>query len=358
MARRKRIVVPAAPDGPRRWGRIGKSGLLGIVLSLPLAMAVSLPAGPALAAGVLPNGFTAKIVAYSGETISGMVNASGYDLGIYVGPGVHGVTIVGATVSGANDEGILVQDTFGVVIKDSTIEGNAVHPASLPELKAIVLGGTRDVVVMDNTVQDNQHGGIGIYDDGPSAIYAPVPIATAPVPSVGNVISHNLVKDNFTDCSIVLSAKNPGGGVYNDVISHNTIQGFDPAAGDFVPGVGGIIVAGGAFGAVTVQDNLVLDNMVVGGFLPGISVHATAGPGSIVDNKIIGNTLENNGGGSGSESAGVQIIAVPEVGGAISRTLVANNRVLDDTYGVYHIGDVGTRIVDLMTSGVPYPIYP
>jgi hypothetical protein len=175
---------------------------------------------------------------------------------------------------------------------------------------------------------------------------------------VGNVISHNLVKDNVTDCSIVLSAKNPGGGVYNDVISHNTIQGFDPALGDFAPGVGGIIVAGGAFGAVTVQDNVVLDNTVVGGFLPGISVHATAGPGSIMDTQIIGNTLEDNGGGPGPENAGVQIIAVSAAGGAISGTLVVNNRVVNDTYGVFHSGDAGTRIVHLMTSGVTYPIFP
>ncbi len=342
------------------WGTWSRLSVLSVAAVFALAGAV-LAAAPATAAAtpsLLPNGFTAKVIAYSGEHISGTVNATGFDLGIYVGPGVTNVTIEGATVYGANDEGILVQDTANVVIKDNIVKGNAVSPAKgLSELKAIILGGTRNVVLTGNVVEDNAHGGIGIYDDGPDIVYAPVAVATRAVPSIDNMISHNLVKDNLNDCSIVLSAKNPGGGVYNDVISGNTVQGFDPMGGDYTPGVGGIIVAGGAFGAVTVQGSVVLDNTVIGGFLPGISIHATAGPGSIVDTNIVGNTLEDNNAGSPA-SAGVQIVAVPAAGGSITGTLVVDNHVIGDTYGVFHIGDTGTRIVRLTTVNVQYPIGP
>lgn len=73
-------------------------------------MAIQLPAGCAWAASRLPNGFTAKVVAHSGQTIRGKIDATGYDLGISIGPGVHGVAVVGARVTGAKDEGIMVQD--------------------------------------------------------------------------------------------------------------------------------------------------------------------------------------------------------------------------------------------------------
>jgi Right handed beta helix region len=309
-----------------------------------------LVAPSALAAATLPNGFTAKVVAHSGQTIRGTIDATGFDLGVYIGPGVHGVTVRGARITGADAQGILVQDTTGVRIENSTVEGNARHFApQLSEVQAITLAGTRHVVVTGNTVDGNGDGGIGVYDDGPNspATFAPVAIDATPVPSIGNLISGNDIRDNLNGCGIVVSAKNPGGGVTDNVVASNTVTGFDPAAGDQTPGaLGGIVVAGGSFGAVQVARTVVVHNRITGGLIPGISLHAEA-PGAVTGTVLLANDMERNG---GSPTSGVEIATA---GGTISGTQVVGDRVADDDVGVFHVGDTGTRIVGLRTSNVP-----
>lgn len=318
-----------------------------LFIILVLAIGVALSAGTAYAASTLPNGLTAKIVAVSGQTISGNIDATGYDVGIYVGPGVHDVRIVGATVSGANDEGILVQDTSDVLIKSSTITGNAVNPFSIEEVKGIALVGTTNIVVHNNTVQANHYGGIGVYDDGPNHPWSPNAIS-APRASTGNLISANRVIDNgIYHCGIVVSAKNPGGGVSNNVVTRNTISG----------GLGGIIVAGGGFGPVSLTDNVVSHNVITNNLIPGISLHAF-GPGVITGTQLIGNVLSYNGAGEVSkETTGIEIFAIPGVG-TISKTQVLQETVTGDYYGVYHLGDTGTHVSQLTTAGATVAVGP
>ncbi len=319
-----------------------------IVLIVALGMAF--PIGTAFGS-TLPNGFTAKVVAYSGQTISGSINATGYDLGVYIGPGINDVKVVGATVTGANDEGILVQDASDIIIKDNIIESNAINPFPYTkpgqEIKAIALAGSRKVLVTNNTVESNEHGGIGVYDDGPDSSFAPIAIDSAPVAGAGNVITGNLVKDNPNDCGIVLTARNPGGGVSNNTISGNNVSG----------GLGGIVVAGGAFGAVTLTNNVILNNVVTGSLIPGITLHAF-GPGVISGTMLIGNVLSNNGVGEVSkQTTGIEIFAIPSVG-TITGTQVLRDSVANDYYGVFHVGDTSTHIVSLTATNVTVPVFP
>ncbi len=301
-----------------------------LFIILVLALGVALPAGIAAAASALPNGLTAKIVAVSGQTIGGDIDATGYDVGIYVGPGVHGVSIVGATVSGANDQGILVQDTSGVLIRSSTITGNAIDPFSIEEVKGIALVGTTGVAVRGNTVQGNRYGGIGVYDDGPNHPWSPEAIS-APRASTGNLVS----------------AKNPGGGVSDNVVTRNTISG----------GLGGIIVAGGGYGPVRLTNNVVSHNVLTDNLIPCISLHAF-GPGVITGTHLIGNVLSNNGTGELSrETTGIEIFAIPGVG-TISKTQVLQETVTGDYYGVYHVGDTGTHVAQLTTGGATVAVGP
>lgn len=283
-----------------------------------VAVVLSLAAFPigANAATLLPNGFTAAVVATSGETITGNINASGSDVGIYIGPGVHDVTVRGAKVTGANDEGILVQDASYIVIEDSTVSGNAINAvAGLSEVKGIGLAGATNCLVKDNTVEDNMHGGIGVYDDGPNSPFAPTSIDITPVAGTGNVITGNTVLNNPNDCGIVVSAKNPGAGVNDNTISNNRVIGR----------IGGIIVAGGAFGPVNVTNNVIQNNLVTGSLIPGISIHAF-GPGFISGTKLIGNVLSNNGVGDLSgKTTGIEIFAVPHVG------VITGTQVQSDT---------------------------
>ncbi len=68
---------------------------------------------PSIALALPPNntGFTVKVIAAKGQVITGTINATGFDVGVYVGPGITGVIITNAKIFGANDHGIFVQDT-------------------------------------------------------------------------------------------------------------------------------------------------------------------------------------------------------------------------------------------------------
>jgi len=326
-------------------------GLALLVVTLGLGAAI--PASAALAAPVpLPNGLTAKIVAVSGQTISGTVDATGYDVGIYIGPGVHGVVVTGATVSFAKQEGILVQDTWGIVIKNSTIENNGTAPTG-PERKAIELGGTSDCLVQGNIVRNNHgDGGIGMTDSGPVDPNAPNAITATPTPSAGNLITGNLVQNDWNGCGIVMSAWNPGAGLAHNVVMGNTLEG----------GVGGIVVAAD-LPNTTATDNLVINNTVTGSAIMGIIVHSNA-PGDVVSGtKIIGNILSNDGheGPPYDPTSPTGIAVVAEVPGGpspsvLNRTQVLANTVSNETYGVWVYNAPDTHIANLRTSNVTTPV--
>lgn len=321
----------------------GVSALIGSAL---LAPSVAMADAPT----TLANGFTAAVVAHTGQKISGTIDASGYDVGVYIGPGVHGVTVSGATIKGANDEGILVQDTSGVVIRDSVLTGNAVsNDYNLGERKAIVLIGSSGVLVTGNTVTYNGDGGIGVYDDGPNSPSAPVALDATPVNSNGNVISGNTITNNFGGCGIVVSAKEDGGAVNATTVSHNTVTSSVPGA------VGGLIIASGSVGAGTVSNTVVSDNAVTGGYIAGIGMHSS-GQGVLTGTQILGNTFTSNGGQEVVNGApvgtGVEILT----SGTVTKTQVLHNTVVDDYYGVFHVGDSGTHVAQLSLSGVTAPI--
>jgi Right handed beta helix region len=324
-----------------------------------LAAGAGVVAPSAFATTTLANGFTAKVVAHSGQTIRGVINATGYDVGIYIGPGVHGVKVLGARVTGANDHGILVQDAHDDLIKGSTVEGNGLNRhAGLEEDKAITLGGTRNIVVAGNRIEGNGDGGVGVYDDGPNspATFAPVALhPTSSVPSSGNVVWGNSITDNLAGCGIVVAAKNPGGGVRSNLVALNLVTGYNPAGGDTTQGaLGGIVVAGGSFGAVQVARTVVVHNRVTGGYIPGISIHASA-PGQVMTTQLLDNVLIRNGAGAGQQPEGIELASASN---SISYTQVLDDRVVDDYFGVFHVGDTGTHIAHLSTSGVTVPVAP
>lgn len=318
--------------------------LAGVIGSTAVAGSTAMADPPT----TLANGFTAAVVAHTGQKISGNIDASGYDLGIYIGPGVHGVTVSGATVSGADDEGILVQDTSGVVIKNSTLVGNAANNTyGLSERKAVVLIGTTGVLVTGNVLSHNGDGGIGVYDDGPNSPSAPVAIDRVPVPAVGNVITDNTITDNFGGCGIVVSAKDDGSLVKATTVARNTVTSSVPGA------VGGMIVATGGVGAGTVANTLISRNTVTGGYIAGIGIH-TSGGGVVTRTRILGNVYSGNGGEEGPNGTGVEILS----GGTADKTQVIGNAVSHDSYGVFHVGDTATHIVRLSTTDVTTPVGP
>ncbi len=332
-----------------------------VILSAVIAL-VALPLG-ASAASAGGTGLTAAVVATSGQTISGNISATGYDVGIYIGPGVHNVLVKGANVTGANNEGILVQDASDIVIEDSTISGNGVNTnPGIMENKAIMLVGTTNSVVEDNIVEDNIHGGIGVEADSPFFDPgAPIPTATAPMAGTGNVITGNLVQDNGFDCGIVVAPNTPGGVVSDNVVAKNTVT-------ITTAGVGGIVVGAGIFPATAATDNIILRNVVNGGLLAGIVLHSWAPGGVVSGTHIIGNVLSNNGIGEPGDPndpqvpTGIVIVAevgVPPMPGGptlplpvLTGTQVLSNTVSNDVYGVWVCNATATHIAHLTTNSV------
>src|SRR5665811_2075108 len=222
---------------------LGVSGFGGAGVLIPslgeTGVAGALP--PCSAAGT--TGLTARTIATPNQTITGATDATGCDLGIYVGPGVTGVTINNATISGANDHGIFAQDTTGLTVSNSTVQGNGVAPtAGIAENKGIELVGVSDSTVSGKTVTGNlADGGIGVADDGPVDPGAPNPGTLTPTANV--TVTNNQSNGNFGGCGVVIAAYDPGAGVTSATVTNNTVIGTVGQFGPHGPVIGGIVVA-------------------------------------------------------------------------------------------------------------------
>lgn len=307
---------------------------------------------------------TAKVVVSSQTTVHSDVDATGCDIGIYVGPGGSGAVIDGVTVTGANDHGILVQDVDGVVIRNSTITHNGVarHDAiiggALSEDKALTLLGARGALVEDNRVVDNVgDGGISINDDGPGPSEA-VLYGGALRAAENNVVRGNEVAGNLFGCAIVLSSFHPGKGVNHNVVADNMVTGARFSA------VTGSIVVAADTPYSSAIGNLVLHNTVTFSLIPGIIVHSNA-PGDLVaGTKIIHNTLISNNwavGADGVPGKRIGIAIESKSAGApdpsvITDTQVVHNSITDDDYGIWVHDAERTRLVQNHFTNVATPV--
>ncbi|HKV56668.1 MAG TPA: hypothetical protein VJO32_00240 [Ktedonobacteraceae bacterium] len=164
----------------------------------------------------------AMIVSNNNSTITGPVNGSGCDMGIYINPGLTGITINSAQVFGSTFDGI-VNDGSVVNVSNSQIHDIGANPL--------------------NGVQY----GIGIY-------------YTATHTSKGK-ISNNLIW-NYQKGGIVVK----GVGA-NATITHNTVIGQGPIS---YIAQNGIEMGAGAKGAIT-------NNIVYGNSYTGSGVAASGG---------------------------------------------------------------------------------
>jgi hypothetical protein len=354
-----------------RWSLATFVGLMMIIVAFTPGLARA-SAPTCSAAG--DTGLTAAHVATANEHISGTIDATGCDVGIFVGPGTTGVVIVRATVSGANDHGIFAQDTWGLTIVHSSIIGNGVkpHTCDIPgihpcilEDKALEFAGVSYSVIAHDVVSNNGFGGIGIADDGPQAdpgAYNPGSANAA----IGNVITHNVAEGNLNDCSIVVAAYNAGVGAANNVVTHNTILGDQPpfrrGASD-----GQIVVA--TDGPNTYVNDTVIDhNVIIGSELPGIVVHANVF-GDIISGTVIAhNTISKNGyyppffatvNTPNETPTGIALVAegppVNEATPVLTNTLIFADKVTADVSGLWLCYSTGTVIKHFQTDA-PNPI--
>ncbi len=239
-------------------------------------------------------------------------------------------------------------------------------PGCIPEDKPIQLVGTSNSLVAHNVVSYNSaDGGIGVADDGPQNPGAALGVAGMSLKAHDDKVIGNSIVDNTRGCGVVVAAYNPGVGVSDIIVAHNTIIGQAPGTpitSKSGPFIGQIVVATDA-PLTTIRDVTVRDNTLVGSFLPGIVLHANVFGDKIINTKIIGNVIAQNGYYPGPPNAkgntpgvlqgttGISIVAEnpwkPLPRAVISHTTVASNTVLGDANGVWLCYTTHTTITDL-----------
>jgi parallel beta-helix repeat protein len=357
----------------RTLTHVARTGLRrGVVVAASTALAaggvgvlggVVAPVGAASAATCAPagsTGLTAALVATTGQNISGQtLNAAGCDVGIFVGPGVTGVTITHETVTGANDHGIFAVDTSGLQISQSTVTGNGVAPnKAIAENKAIELVGVSGSSITGNTVTANTaDGGIGIADNGPLNPGAPNP-GGAPTASTNDTVSGNHSDGNFGGCGIVIAAYNPGGGISFVTVTGNNVAGTVGKFGPHGPVIGGIVVAADT-PATSVSNVSVQGNTITGSFIPGIVVHSNAPKDGVSGVTLKSNTLSLDDWGAVDgppQPAGI-VVAASQIPAPVTPTLtgttIQGNTISQEFYGAWLAGASATTIAGNTVSTFP-----
>jgi parallel beta-helix repeat protein len=272
--------------------------LLAVLLSTLGPFALT-PAGgwspTARAAGCTPTGFvrgginmTAALI--NPATVTGEVDATGCNIGIYYGPGASG-TVSGANIHGANYYG--VANNGGAV----TIQNSAIHDIGESPFDGtqhgvgiyFVLGSSASGTISDNTVYRYQKSGIVVNGTGTSAT-----IRDNTVTGFGPVsfIAQNGIQVGYgADASVM-----------RNTVSGNSYIGADSIAT-------GILVVGGPGngGAYTVGTQVVGNTLInndVGVFLSNYTSEGTVA--DVQTNiKAVNNTISNDGANNLIYQAGV-----------------------------------------------------
>ena len=312
------------------------------------------------------SGLSAAIVAQPHQKIAHRtVDATGCDIGIYVGAGVSHVTIDSVTVSGANFQGIFAEKTSHLTVENSTVTDNGFNTidSSAPALPgsgvhslvgqafAISLFGVSYSTVKHNAVYNNGRGGIGVMDNGPNDPGTITQNRSAPlVPSSYDTIVDNSTSANYSGCGLVAATQNLGGSLSHLTLAGNTIRGTGFSSNG--PDIGGIVVAADLPGS-SVSDVTVRGNTVTDSFEGGVIVNAEAPNSFTKDVHVTGNTVTGNNQGhlEVSNTAGILVFANPAASGipnttdpANIGTMVWNNKVADQFYGIWSVGDFSPMI--------------
>ena len=240
------------------------------------------------------------------------INADGFANAIFVDgfdhPGLHGVTIAGLTVENARYEGILLVSATDITVRDNTMIDNdkfgpvfssAPNCAGQPSFEtdesgdcggALHLLGTSDSIVSGNLITGNADG-ILISDETGE--------------STGNLLTHNIVKNNPLECGIVLASHPPVGssgpyyaphfGVDNNTVADNLSKDNGVQVGG-----SGVGLFSDGNGPGDVSGNVVIGNTLIHNGIGGVSLHSHVGPAfhapadNFTGNRIIGNTIAGN----------------------------------------------------------------
>lgn len=324
-------------------------------------------AAPSCTQDVGHSGLSAKVVARAHQKIAHrVIDASGCDIGIYVGAGAGHVTIKGVTVSGANAQGIFAEKTSHLTVEKSSLTGNGFHTidpsapplpgnglhSSIGQSFAISLFGVSHSTVADNIVYNNGRGGIGVMDNGPEDPGAITQNAKAPlVASTHDSVVGNHTWANYSGCGVVVATQNFGGRLAHLSIVGNTITGtgFDPTNG---PDIGGLVVAAdlpnSTVAKVSVRDNSVSDSFEGGIIINAEAFNSFTSGVDVNRNTLVGNNVGRQ---EAPNTAGVLVFANPAAAVPPNDrapqnrgTKIWNNTITEQFYGVYAMGAYAPKV--------------
>lgn len=263
------------------------------------------------------------------------IDATGKINGLVVtGAGAAGSEIEGLRVENATGEGILVQSTSHILLEHNTVENNdqghdtpvtfectpqGETPGDCGE--ALHLMGVTDSRVIGNQVAHNI-GGILVTDETG--------------PSHGNLIAHNVSRDNGEDCGITLPSHNGNAvadptqaGVYDNwVIDNVSVRNGGAGVGMFASTPG-----------TASYNNHVIGNTTLDNGEAGIAIHAHTPGQNVSGNVIAGNRIAGNGIDPDSGSGHPTGIALFTAASPATVT-VARNRIRDEYFGIFIAGPI------------------
>lgn len=241
-----------------------------------------------------------------------IVDATGLDNGFLVNglppnSGLKDVTIAGFAVQNAQFEGIAIVSASGVTISDNHIINNdkspglffTGNPTGCPGQPlyetdetgdcggAIHLIGTSNSIVSGNVVSGNADG---------------ILISDETAESSGNLIIHNILKNNPLECGIVLASHPPMGSIGSPHfgVDHNTVADNVSTANGVQIGGAGVGLFSDGIGPGRTSENVITHNTLIGNGLGGVALHTHVGPAfhapadNMNGNVITGNFIAGN----------------------------------------------------------------
>ncbi|MHB8289497.1 MAG: right-handed parallel beta-helix repeat-containing protein [Acidimicrobiales bacterium] len=307
-------------------------------------------------------GWGAALIARSHQRITGSIDAAGCQVAVYVPPGSSNVVLDHLVITNASQPAVLAQDASHIAVMNSWISVRAPtsiislgsapprksNPAqSPPEDKTITLVGTSHSLVEGNVLAGQWNGGISLTDDGPIDPAAFQPGSRHA--SVGNaVVGNQLSGGGNKGCGIIVAAYNRGEGVIRNLVAGNILRNVKP---------GGIVIAADPPGTAAI-DNVVQSNVISQNQLPGVIVHSNSTGQTVSGTVIAGNTIDDTGtaaqfmrflGILGGHSAGIAILGIVA---PPKNTLVENNFIKGEFYGIYQANGTATKLAHNSITGI------
>jgi hypothetical protein len=257
---------------------------------------------------------------------------------LVAGPAASGSVVQGFRIENAPAEGILVAMTSRVTVLDNEVLHNdvgATHTFDPAPSECAAQGnvpGDCGEAVHFLSVVDSRAVGNNVHDNVGGFL-----LTDEVGPTHGNLIKHNISKNNASDCGITLPSHNADavadpskGGVYDNVIADNLSEGNGGAGvGMFAP-----------FPGTASYDNVVVGNTLLNNGEAGVAIHSHAPGQNVNGNVIVANRISGNGIDPDFVNTTTHIgIAIGSAADSV-HVVVAANRISHEDVGIYRVGPI------------------